>query len=361
MPIRVIQWASGNVGRHAIAAIAERPGLQLVGMYVYGSAKTGVDAGEIAGVGKLGVKATSDIERLLALKADVVVHAPLPSLVYGDDPEQDIKTFCRLLESGKNVITTVGYMYPKAHGAALVRKLEAACRKGGTTFHSTGLNPGWMGDLLPLSMSALSKRIEQIHIREISNFQYYPSPEIMFDMMGFGKSPSQFRRSIERYAFWLNGLFRESIMMMADGLGVRLDDISSATRRVLAETDLTTAAGTVRRGTIAGQRWEWAGRLGRRKVIIHETIWRIHDSVAADWPRGNHSITVTGEPNMRIELAPNWIDGGLVSTAMHAVNAIPLVCAADPGIKTLLDLPAIAGRGAYDLKQVTKARRRGKS
>jgi hypothetical protein len=360
MPIKVIQWASGNVGRHAVAAIAARPDLKLVGMYVYGSAKAGLDAGEIAGVGKLGVKATSDIDALLALKADVVVHAPLPSLVYGDDPETDLNILCRLLASGKNVITTVGYMYPKAHGAALVRKLQAACRKGGTTFHSTGLNPGWMGDLLPLSMSSLSKRIEQIHVREISNFQYYPSPEIMFDMMGFGKTPLQFRRSMARYAFWLNGLFRESIIMMADGLGVRLDAVTATTRRALAAQDLMTAAGLVRRGTIAGQRWEWAGKIGTRKAIIHETIWRMHDSVAPDWPHGNHSIAITGEPNMRIELAPNWIDGGLVSTAMHAVNAIPLVCAAEPGIRTLLDLPAIAGQGALDLKSVTQQRKRGK-
>jgi hypothetical protein len=169
----------------------------------------------------------------------------------------------------------------------------------------------------------------------------------MFEMMGFGKTPAQFRRTIERYAYWLNGLFRESVWMVADGLGVKLDDISAQTRRVLAERDLDTAAGVVRKGTIAGQRWEWAGRLGKRKAIVHETIWRMHESVAPEWPQGNHSITITGEPNMHIELSPGWIDGGLVSTAMHAVNAIPLVCAAAPGIRTLLDLPSVAGKGAF--------------
>ena len=360
MALRVIQWASGNVGRHAVAAIAERPDLKLVGMYVYGQNKDGLDAGEIAGIGKLGVKATSDVERLLALKADVVLHAPLPSLVYGDDPEADVKTFCRLLESGKNVITTVGYMYPKAHGPALVRKLTAACRKGNSSFHSTGLNPGWMGDLLPLSMSSLSQRIDQIHVREISNFQYYPSPEIMFNMMGFGKTPAQFRRTIERYSFWLNGLFRESVLMVADGLGLELDRITAQTRRAIAESDLETAAGVVRKGTIAGQRWEWAGRLGSRKAIIHETVWRMHESVAPDWPQGNHSISISGEPNMHIDLSPGWIDGGLVSTAMHAVNAIPYVCAANPGIRTLLDLPSIAGRGAFDSQRAAARSNRRK-
>jgi 2,4-diaminopentanoate dehydrogenase len=360
MALRVIQWASGNVGRHAVAAIASRPDLKLVGMYVYGADKDGRDAGEIAGIGRLGVMATASVEQVLALNADVVVHSPLPSLVYGADPDADIKTFCRLLESGKNVITTVGYLYPRAHGPALVRRLQAACRKGGTSFHSTGLNPGWMGDLLPLAMSSLSNRIEQIHVREISNFQYYPSPQIMFDMMGFGSTPAQFRRRVGRYAHWLNGLFRESVMLVADGLGVKLDGISAQTRRTLADADLPTAAGTVRKGTIAGQRWEWAGRIGKRKAIVHETVWRIHASVAPEWPHGNHSITITGEPNMRIELTPGWIDGGLVSTAMHAVNAIPLVCAAAPGIRTLLDLPSIAGKGAFQRAQrgaATRTRR----
>jgi hypothetical protein len=347
MALRVIQWASGNVGRHSVAAIARRPDLRLVGMYVYDPAKDGRDAGEIAGIGPLGVKATSDVERLLALEADAVVHAPLPSLVYGDDPQADVDTICRLLASGKSVITTVGYLYPKAHGAALVRRLQAACRKGQSTFHSTGLNPGWMGDLLPLAMSALSQRIDQIHVREISNFQYYPSPEIMFDMMGFGSTPAQFRKRAARYAHWLNGLFRESVMMVADGLGLALDAISARTERALAERDLETAAGVVRRGTIAGQRWEWAGRAGRRKAIVHETIWRMHDTVAPEWPRGNHVVAIDGAPNMRIELAPDWIDGGLISTAMHAVNAVPVVCAAEPGIRTLLDLPSISGRGAF--------------
>ncbi len=345
MPLKVIQWSSGNVGRHAVAAVADRPDLKLVGMYVYGADKEGRDAGEIAGVGKLGVKATRDVERILKLKADVVIHAPLPSLVYGEDPDADVDTFCRLLASGKNVITTVGYLNPKVHGSKLVRRLESACRAGNSSFHSTGLNPGWMGDLLPLTMTALSSRIDEIHVLEISNFQHYPSPEIMFDMMGFGKTRAAFRRDAARYNHWLTSLFKESIQLVADGLGLRLDDIKATTRRVLAEQDLATAAGTVRAGTISGQHWEWAGVVGRRKLIRHETVWRMHETVAPDWPRGNHRVIVRGEPNMRLELRPDWIDGGLISTAMHAVNAIPYVCAAPPGIRTLLDLPWMTGRG----------------
>ncbi len=344
MTTRVIQWSTGSVGRGAIKAIAERADLELVGLFVTSAGKTGRDAGSIAGIGELGVAASNDIDEILALDADVVIHSPLPSLVYGDDPDADVRDFCRLLASGKDVITTVGYMYPKAHGTALTDRLEAACREGDSTFHSTGLNPGWMGDVLPLSMSSLSRRIDQVYVREITNFEFYPSPEVMFDMMGFGKTEDEFQQDVARYGAWLTGLFRENILMVADGLGVELDQITDTTTRAYAERDLTPAAGRVVAGTVAGQRWEWAGMKADRKLIVHETVWRMHSSVAPDWPTGDHTVTIEGKPKIEIRFDAAWISDGLLATGMHAVNAIPYVCAASAGIRTLLDLPTILGR-----------------
>ena len=176
MAYKVIQWSSGNVGKSAIASVAARNDMKLAGLYVYSDEKAGQDAGTIAGIGKLGVPATNDIKEILNSDADVVIHTPLPSLVYGENPNEDLDVFCKLLASGKDVITTVGYMYPKVHGPAVMRRLNAACKKGNSTFHSTGVNPGWVGDLLPLTMSSLSKSIDQVYVQEISNFQYYPSP-----------------------------------------------------------------------------------------------------------------------------------------------------------------------------------------
>ncbi|MEM1436646.1 MAG: dihydrodipicolinate reductase, partial [Pseudomonadota bacterium] len=236
------------------------------------------------------------------------------------------------------------YMYPKVYGPELMTRLEEACRQGGTTFHSTGLNPGWMGDVLPLTMSSLSSRIDQVYVREITNFEFYPSPEIMFGMMGFGKTEAEFERDVERYSFWLTGLFRENVQMIADGLAIELDEITATTSRVTAETDLNPAAGPVKAGTVAGQHWEWAGLRQGRKVIVHETVWRMHRSVAPDWPQGDHSVTIEGKPRMEIKFDALWINDGLLATGMHAVNAIPEVCAAAPGVKTLLDLPWIRGR-----------------
>ena len=343
MNYRIIQWSSGNVGKHAIATIAGREGMELAALYVYSDEKSGNDAGTIAGIGSLGVMATKDKASLLAMDADCVIHTPLPSLVYGETPDEDLETICALLASGKNVITTVGYMYPKVHSEALQDRIEQACEHGGSSFHSTGVNPGWMGDMLPLVMSGICQRLDQIYVQEITNFEFYPSPSVIFDMMGFGCSPEDFDNHAARYKNWLNGLFRESIQMVADGL--ELDSIAVHSEFEVSTQAIKIAAGDVASGTIAGQRWEWAGMVNGKKRIVHETVWRLHEGIGDQWPRGRHSVKIKGRPNMCLDFGDQWNDDVLLSTAVHAVNAIPFVCEAEPGIRTLLNLPMITARG----------------
>ncbi|MGI9052669.1 MAG: NAD(P)H-dependent amine dehydrogenase family protein [Ilumatobacteraceae bacterium] len=345
-PRRVVQWTTGNVGRAALRAIIERPDLELIGVYVTSPNKDGRDAGELAGGEAIGVAATSDRDAVIALGADVVVHTPLPSLVHGDDPGRDVDDFAALLAGGADVITTVGYMYPPAHGAELVARLDAACQAGRSSFHGTGANPGWFGDVLPLVMSGLSLRIDRIVVQEISNFQHYPSPEIMFEMMGFGRTPDEFAARAARHRHWLDGLFREAVLMVATGLGSDVDDVTSEMSTWLAERDYETASGNVAEGTVAGQRWRWAALTDGHPLVEQETVWRMHADTAPEWPVGDWSVEVLGQPKMRISLPHGWNRDVLGSTAAHAVNAIPYVAAAPPGIVTFLDLPMIAGRGA---------------
>jgi 2,4-diaminopentanoate dehydrogenase len=344
MTHKVFQWASGTVGRHTASAVLGRADCRLVGLHALTPVKVGRDIGELLGVEALGIPVTGDVESVLRSDADVVIHAPLASLVYGVHEQQDIDDICTLLEHGKNVITVVGYLHPKVHGTALVERIEGACRRGNSTFHSTGLNPGWMGDLLPLTMSALSRDIDRIVVREITNFEFYPSPEIMFAAMGFGSSVERFERDGERRRRWLNGLFAESIQLVADGIGLALDEIVDEREIATAAEPLKTAAGTIETGTVAGQHWTWTGRAGGADRIVHETVWRMHRSVAPEWPTGKHTVTIEGTPTISLALDGNWISDGLLATAMHAVNAIPHVCAAPPGIRTRLDLPGIYGR-----------------
>lgn len=346
MTINVIQWGSGNVGRSSIATVAARPDMNLVGLLVNSASKVGRDIGELGGVEPLGVAATDDVDEIMAVDADVVLHMPLPSLVFGDDPGADLDNFCRLLASGKDVITTVGYMYPEVYGDEVMNRLADACAAGGSTFHGTGANPGWFGDLLPLLMSGLSLRIDQIKVQEISNFQYYPSPEIMFDMMNFGRTPDEFEARSTRHRTWLDGLFTEAVQMVADGLHAHIDDVTSDMETWVADRDLTTAAGTVAAGTVAGQRWQWHAMVGGRSLVHQETVWRMHEDAAPDWPTGHWSIKISGDPEMHLSLPHGWNRDVLGSTAAHAINAVPYVVEAAPGVKTFLDLPLVAGRGA---------------
>ncbi|MBW2423496.1 MAG: hypothetical protein JRG86_04570, partial [Deltaproteobacteria bacterium] len=160
MTHRVIQWATGNVGKYALRAILDHPDLELVGVYTYNPEKHGVDAGEILGDAPVGVRATRDLDALLALEADCVVYAPLTL---------DLDEVCKVLESGKNLISLPGLLHPATLGSQAVDRLEAACQRGGSSVHGTGINPGWVGEVLPLTMSGLCQQIEQIHVKEIGD------------------------------------------------------------------------------------------------------------------------------------------------------------------------------------------------
>ncbi len=346
MTYKVFQWASGTVGKHTARVAHERASLELVGMHVYSASKAGKDIGDLVGIDKIGITASTDIEVVKQSDADVVIHTPLPSMIYGDNEDQDLDDFCELLAAGKNVITVVGYMYPKVYGAEVVDRLEAACHKGKSTFHSTGLNPGWMGDLLPLTMSSLCERVDHVHVLEVSRFDTYPSPEIMFDSMGFNSTPEEFKIKNKRQKKWLDGLFSESVQMVADGMGLGVTEVVSSLEIELADTELKVAAGTVRKGTVAGQHWRWSGLADGKEVIAHETVWRIHPDIAPSWATGNNWIRFKGRPTINFEIESDFrfMDDGMLATGMHAVNAIPYVVDAAPGIKTFLDLPCRAVR-----------------
>lgn len=344
---KVFQWASGGVGKQAARAVHERSTLELVGLHVTSPAKAGKDAGSLLGIDPLNIAATSDIAAIKNSDADVVLHSPLPSLIAGTNPDQDLDDVCELLEAGKNVITVVGYLYPKVHGPQVVARLEDACHRGNSSFHSTGLNPGWMGDVLPLTISSLCKRIDHVKVLEISRFDSYASPEIMFDSMGFNAYPEEYESKITGQKRWLDALFSESIQLLADGLGMAVNNITSSVVTELAQRDLDVAAGRVRKGTVAGQRWRWSGLIDDNEVLVHETIWRIHPDVAPDWPTGNNWLHFKGKPNINFELESDFgfMDNGGLATPMQMVNAIPFIVDCEPGIKTALDLPRALYRG----------------
>ena len=347
MTLRVLQWSTGSVGRTSLRAVLSHPELELAGVFAHGPEKNGVDVGSLLGRDELGISVTNDLESALSGDVDCVLHMPLPSQRYGDEPGRDLDDLCRMLSAGLNVVTTVGYVYPRAHGDEVVERLEAACAEGGVSVHGTGTNPGWLAELLPLVMTGLSQRIDRISVLESTNFSFYPSREVIFEMMGLGSSPERFEASSERYIGWLSGLFRESLYMLADGLALDLEEETRSVDVVLAEEAFEIAAGRIEPGSVAAQRFRWTGKSGGQERIVLEAIYRASAAVAPEWAAPGCKVEIEGRPRLLLDLGEEWISNALAATAMHAVHAVPHVCRAEPGIRTFLDLPLIVGRHAF--------------
>lgn len=342
---KVVQWSSGNVGKASIRGIVQREDLELVGLIVHDSEKVGKDAGVIAGIEETGILATDQIDDILSKDIDCVHYTPLASFRMGLDPEADKKNILSILRRGINVVTTVGYLFPKAFGDELTKEIEEACITGGVSLHGTGYNPGWLAELIPLTMSGMSEKINKITVSESSEFSYYPSKEIVMDGMLMGKTMEEYEKEADRYESWLSGLFKEAVYLIAEGIGTEISNVEEDLQIVIADKDLEIAAGIIKEGTICAQRRKWTGHCTNEVLIIQEAIYRAHSDFAKEWdePVGVN-IEVEGSPNMKISFSHDWNDDPLISTAMHGVNAIPKVCNAEPGFKSFLDLPLITSR-----------------
>jgi hypothetical protein len=346
-PVRVIQWATGTVGKHAVRAVHRHPELELVGAYVYSAHKAGRDVGEICGVDPIGVTATSDRDEILALDADCVLYMPQGEM----NPMGALDDICALLASGKNVVSTAvtALIYPRSMGDEVVDRLEGACAAGRTSFHATGIEPGWAAEVLPLTMSGLFGRIDSLLVQELMDYSTYDVAMMLFDIMGFGKRPDEPVPMADPAALAIT--FQAPLMLLADGLGATIDDFVAHREVAVADEAFDITAGRIEAGTVSAQRFGYTAIIGGRPALTIEHITRLRDDQAPDWPTGRGwKVTVEGQPSMMLEShiathGEDETDQGCLGTAMHAVHAIAPVCAATPGIRTFLDLPIIAGRG----------------
>jgi hypothetical protein len=345
--LRVVQWATGNVGRHAVTAVHEHPDLELVGALVYSDEKAGRDLGEICGIGEIGVTVTKDPEEIFALDADCVLYMPMGDL----NPPAAVNDICRLLASGKNVVSTAvtALIYPKSTEASVVEQLESACAEGQTSFHGTGIEPGWAAEVLPLTMSGLFKRVDYLLVQELMDYTTYDSAFVLFDMMGFGKQPDEPVPMADPAVGAM--AFRAPLMLLADGLGATIDDFIYEREVAVADAPIEINAGRIEPGTVSAMRFGYTAVVNGRRALTVEHITRMGVDQAPEWPNGRGwKVTVEGAPSMVLESkiathGEDDTDQGCLGTAMHAVHAIAPVCAAAPGIRTFLDLPMIIGRG----------------
>ena len=341
-PYRIVQWATGALGRSAIRGILERPGFELAGVLVYDPAKAGTDAGVLAGRSPAGVTATADPREIVELDADCVIYAPGPA----GDPFAEAGTVCDLLASGKNVIATHGYVYPRAHGNDLAERLEDACARGGTAIHGTGVNAGFMSDLLPLTLSRLARGITHVYARECSDFSGHPSRHMVRRMLGLGRTEEAFLRGLHPTRTVMRMLAAESLHLVADGLGLELDGIDTDVDYRLARSRFDVASGTIEAGTVAATRWTFSAMAAGRPAITVEQIHVADAEHVPEWGRPGYGLRVEGRPSITLSTDEDWVSNGISAAAAHALNAVPVVCEAEPGVRTFLDLPPITGRAS---------------
>lgn len=353
---RVIQCGTGTAGKEALTAIIGHPRLTLAGLLVGRAENAGRDAGELVGLPLTGITATQSMDDLVALDADIVCYMMIVP---------NVADICRLLASGKSVVTTAGLIHPAWRMPDIERQLTEACALGNSSFYVTGINPGWVDEILPLAMSTLCRDIERIEIREFANCAKYPSPGLTFDVMGFGKTPAEIEAGAVPDMSVMTDFFAQAVAALGAQLGLVIDEVTQSREFALAESDFMIEAGLVRAGTIAGQRWRWQGMVGQTARIVQDTFWFVGFDLGPGWPRSDDAtgdtqwqVTIEGSPSLRCVFEPrhSFADAGGgnaaafnpsgIATAMAAVNSLIPVCDAASGILHSADLPLPRWRGA---------------
>lgn len=336
-PYRVVQWATGNIGTKSLRGVIEHPALTLSGVYVHSPEKAGVDAGDLCGAGTSGVVATNSLDEIVALAPDCVLYMAAKL-----DPDE----VCRLLAAGINVVTTRGeFHHPAGMAPELRAAVEDACHRGNTSIHSTGSSPGFITEAIPLVLTSIQRRLDHITIDEYADLSSRNSPELLFDIMGFGQAPGEF--SEERLSHARNS-FGPSLRLVADGIGLPLDSIEAAGEIGLARADTEIAAGVVKAGTVAAQRISAIGMRNGEALMRFRATWYCTDDFDQDWEllSTGWRVTVEGDAPLEVDIKfPIKLEDMAATTpgytANRAVNAVPFVCAASPGIRTATDLPQI--------------------
>jgi hypothetical protein len=334
---RVVQWATGTIGARALRAVIEHPHMTLAGVYVHGQDKAGRDAGELCGVESTGVTATASVDEIVELGPDCVLYMPT---------SLDLDELCRLLTAGINVVTTCGaFHHPPSIDAEVRARMQTACELGGASVHSTGSSPGFITEAVPLVLTSIQRRLNALTIDEYADLSQRNSPELLFDLMGFGRPAGPFEQFRADY---LRSSFGPSLRLVADAIGLSLDSVEASGELAMAGRETKLAAGTLSAGSVAAQRITISGIHAGRPLIQFRATWYCTADLDPAWEvreTGWH-VSVDGDAPLEVTLQmPIPLDRmAAVSpayTANRAVNAVPYVCAAAPGIHSTLDLPQV--------------------
>jgi 4-hydroxy-tetrahydrodipicolinate reductase len=294
------------------------------------------------------VLATASFEDILTLDADAVSCNALGETY---DTKASLDQICRLLESGKNVCSTAvsAHIYPEIiKSFGLQDRLQAACEKGGVSFHGSGINPGFMMDVWPITLGRICRRIDTIYMTEMVDMARYTSDQIATSL-GFGKKPEDVTFELPREMVFENAYF-SSLQMLADATGLTIDDATFTWEGFPSDKRIVTPVCTVEPGTVGAIRVRIQAFESGRLRVENQLLWVLgKDAAPAGWPYGDGAwnIKIEGDPGIetRIDTSTGFdaCQPDVLMTGAHAVNAIPSVVAGPVGILTHRDLPLFSG------------------
>lgn len=349
MVLRVAHVGTGNVGRLALIELVTNPAFELTGLCVSSPDKVGKDAGTLAGVDvSTGVTAVDDLDAVLATKPDCVAYCAM-----GDTRLPEAMGDCmRILTAGINVVGSAPglLMYPwGVMPDKYIARVEEAAQQGKSSIFINGVDPGFTNDLIPFALAGTCQRIEQVRCMEIADYATYDGSTVMFDVMGFGKPLDEVPMLLQPGLLGI--AWGAAIRQLAAGLGIELEAITESYEREPAPEAFDIAAGHIPKGGVAALRFEILGMSGGRPAIVVEHVTRLRGDLRPDWaqpaqPGGSYRVEITGEPSYAVDICPTSRNGdhnyaAILAAAGRIVNAIPAVVAAEPGIRTTLDLPLV--------------------
>ncbi len=323
--IRAVQYGVGSIGASIVRLMREKQAIQIVGAIDTDPAKAGRDLGELAGASDApwGVTVSADANKVLAESADIVLHSTSSHL----RDVADLLLACLAAESC--VISTCEELaYPFRKYPDLAAKLDAEAKSWGVALVGTGVNPGFVMDKLVLTLAAVSQRVEAAKAIRIVDASQRRLP--LQKKIGVGLSVEEFQEKVAAGVIKHHGL-PESVAMVADGLGLGVDEITETIEPVVARERVVTEFLEVQPGQAAGVHQIARGLAGGQEKVYMELQMYVGASESSD------TIELVGEPHIRLTI-PGGTHGD-IATAAVVVNSIPAILDAPAGLRTSRDLP----------------------
>jgi 4-hydroxy-tetrahydrodipicolinate reductase len=350
---RVVVWGTGFVGRMVIPEIIRHPAFELAGVGVSTPEKVGRDVGEICGIGKVGITATDDVEALMSLRPDALVHYG-PTAAHAADNIALIGSFLR---AGIDVCSTAmtPWVWPAMaqNPPSWIDPITDACDAGKASCFTTGIDPGFANDLFPMTLMGLCGEVRSVKALEILDYIGYEGDYEV--EMGIGRPPEE--TALLEHSDILIMSWGATVPMIAHAVGIELDGITTTWEKWVTGKRITTAKGFIEPGHVAAIHFTIDGVFRGEPRISLEHINRVGTDAAPDWPRGTqddvYRVVIEGSPSITQETAFRFTDGsgrdaaaaGCLATGLRALNAVPAVNDLPPGWVTPLDLPLIPGAG----------------